>query len=109
MRASAKSTELNAYVTGFGASKRVVVWDTTIATQPRTRSRSSLRMRWVTMRWPRSVGRGTDVRRAASAVLDWLPLRARAAGRYGAAWGIPAQQDWGALVVILLWPRRSRR
>ena len=31
MKASAKSTELNAYVTGFGASKRVVVWDTTVA------------------------------------------------------------------------------
>jgi len=31
MDASEKSTELNAYVTGIGASKRVVVWDTTIA------------------------------------------------------------------------------
>ncbi|MGB7434524.1 MAG: M48 family metallopeptidase [Candidatus Acidiferrum sp.] len=31
MDASEKSTELNAYVTGFGASKRIVVWDTTIA------------------------------------------------------------------------------
>ncbi len=30
MRACAKVTESNAYVTGFGASKRVVVWDTTI-------------------------------------------------------------------------------
>jgi len=30
MKASEKTTELNAYVTGFGASKRVVVWDTTI-------------------------------------------------------------------------------
>jgi len=30
MFASAKSNEVNAYVTGFGASKRVVVWDTTI-------------------------------------------------------------------------------
>ncbi|MGZ4789842.1 MAG: M48 family metallopeptidase [Terriglobales bacterium] len=29
MKASAKSTELNAYVTGWGATKRVVVWDTT--------------------------------------------------------------------------------
>jgi Zn-dependent protease with chaperone function len=29
MKASAKTTELNAYVTGFGATKRVVVWDTT--------------------------------------------------------------------------------
>jgi Zn-dependent protease with chaperone function len=31
MRASEKSTALNAYVTGIGASKRIVVWDTTIA------------------------------------------------------------------------------
>jgi STE24 endopeptidase len=30
MSASAKSNQVNAYVTGFGASKRVVVWDTTI-------------------------------------------------------------------------------
>lgn len=30
MQASAKTNTLNAYVTGFGASKRVVVWDTTI-------------------------------------------------------------------------------
>ena len=29
MKASAKSTGMNAYVTGIGASKRVVVWDTT--------------------------------------------------------------------------------
>ena len=28
---SAKTTDLNAYVTGIGASKRIVVWDTTIA------------------------------------------------------------------------------
>jgi STE24 endopeptidase len=31
MDAKEKTTELNAYVTGFGASKRIVVWDTTIA------------------------------------------------------------------------------
>jgi Zn-dependent protease with chaperone function len=30
MKASEKYNSLNAYVTGFGASKRVVVWDTTI-------------------------------------------------------------------------------
>ncbi|HEV2175664.1 MAG TPA: M48 family metallopeptidase [Terriglobia bacterium] len=30
MKASEKTNELNAYVTGIGASKRVVVWDTTI-------------------------------------------------------------------------------
>jgi len=31
MGAGEKTTALNAYVTGFGASKRIVVWDTTIA------------------------------------------------------------------------------
>jgi STE24 endopeptidase len=31
MNASSKTTEMDAYVTGFGASKRVVVWDTMIA------------------------------------------------------------------------------
>jgi Zn-dependent protease with chaperone function len=31
MGAGEKTTELNAYVTGFGVSKRIVVWDTTIA------------------------------------------------------------------------------
>lgn len=30
MKASEKTNELNAYVTGLGASKRVVIWDTTI-------------------------------------------------------------------------------
>ncbi len=30
MQAGDKTTTLNAYVTGFGASKRIVVWDTTI-------------------------------------------------------------------------------
>src|SRR5258708_16429942 len=30
MKASEKVTTLNAYVTGFGSSKRVVVWDNTI-------------------------------------------------------------------------------
>jgi STE24 endopeptidase len=40
MEASKKSTTLNAYVTGVGASKRVVVWDTTIQkmTTPETLS-----------------------------------------------------------------------
>ena len=30
MRASEKTNAINAYVTGIGASKRVVIWDTTI-------------------------------------------------------------------------------
>lgn len=31
MKASSKMTTLNAYVTGFGASKRVIIWDTSIS------------------------------------------------------------------------------
>lgn len=31
MKASEKSTAVDAYVTGFGASKRIVIWDTTMA------------------------------------------------------------------------------
>ncbi len=31
MGAGEKTTDLNAYVTGIGTSKRIVVWDTTIA------------------------------------------------------------------------------
>jgi STE24 endopeptidase len=34
MRASEKVKSLNAYVTGLGATKRVVVWDTTLDTMP---------------------------------------------------------------------------
>jgi STE24 endopeptidase len=34
MKASEKSTGLNAYVTGLGASKRIVVWDTTADRMP---------------------------------------------------------------------------
>jgi len=34
MKASAKTTGLNAYVTGLGTTKRIVVWDTTIGRVP---------------------------------------------------------------------------
>jgi STE24 endopeptidase len=34
MKASEKTNQINAYVTGIGASKRVVVWDTTIQKTP---------------------------------------------------------------------------
>jgi Zn-dependent protease with chaperone function len=34
MRASDKTKQVNAYVTGLGASKRVVIWDTIIAAEP---------------------------------------------------------------------------
>lgn len=49
MGAAEKSTALNAYVTGIGGSKRIVVWDTTIAKMTTPRSFLSPATRPVTM------------------------------------------------------------
>jgi len=46
MNASSKTTGLNAYVTGFGASKRVVVWDNTIAKATVPKPSSSSDTKW---------------------------------------------------------------
>jgi len=43
MKASLKTNGLNAYVTGIGPTKRIVVWDTTPAASPTTKSSSSSR------------------------------------------------------------------
>jgi STE24 endopeptidase len=103
MRASAKSTELNAYVTGFGASKRVVVWDTTIARS------SPDEIAFIFAHEMGHYALGHVVLGTAVGCLLLLPcfwityhvvrilLR-----RYGAAWRISSQQDWGALVVLVL-------
>ena len=51
MKASEKTNELNAYVTGFGSSKRVVVWDTTMNHMTIRRRCSSLATKWATTFW----------------------------------------------------------
>ena len=48
MKASEKVTGLNAYVTGIGATTRIVVWDNTIHKLPPIRFSSSSAMRWAT-------------------------------------------------------------
>jgi Zn-dependent protease with chaperone function len=103
MKASAKSTELNAYVTGFGASKRVVVWDTSVAKSTPDE---------ISFMFAHEMGHyalGHVVLGTAISCVGLLPffwvgyhgvrwlLR-----KYGAAWGIPSQGDWGALVVLVL-------
>ncbi len=103
MQASAKSTELNAYVTGFGASKRVVVWDTTIVrcTPDQIGFIFAHEMGHYALG---HVVLGIALTCIALLPLLWLGYHAVRAllRRYGAAWGIPSQQDWGALVVMLL-------
>ena len=103
MKASAKSTELNAYVTGFGASKRVVVWDTTVARSTPDE---------ISFIFAHEMGHyalGHIVLGVAASCIALLPffwlgyhgVRILLT-RYGAAWRIPSQQDWGALVVLVL-------
>jgi Zn-dependent protease with chaperone function len=103
MKASAKSTELNAYVTGFGASKRVVVWDTTIAKSTPDE---------ISFIFGHEMGHyalghvvlGVVLTCAGLLPFFWLGYHGLhwVLRRYGAAWGIRSQQDWGALVVLLL-------
>jgi Zn-dependent protease with chaperone function len=103
MKASAKSTELNAYVTGFGASKRVVVWDTTIARC----TPDEISFIFAHEMGHYALGHivlGVALNCIALLPLFWIGYHAVRIllGRFGTAWGIPSQQDWGALVVLLL-------
>ena len=103
MKASAKVTTLNAYVTGFGASKRVVVWDTTIA------KATPDEIAFIFAHESGHYALGHVVLGVALSCAGMLPffwigyhgvrLLLR---RYGTAWRIPSQQDWGALVVLAL-------
>jgi len=103
MRASEKVTGLNAYVTGIGASKRVVVWDTSIAkaTPDEISYIFGHEMGHYVLN---HIYKGI----AAAAVgllvmffvgyhcVQWL------IARYGARWGIAGQEDWAAFVVVML-------
>ncbi len=103
MRASDKVTTLNAYVTGFGASKRVVVWDTSLA---RGTSDEVLFIfghesgHYVL----HHIVRGILISMLGLFVLLCFSARllAWAVGRFGSSWGIRSQNDWGALAVLLL-------
>jgi STE24 endopeptidase len=103
MKASAKSTALNAYVTGFGPSKRVVVWDTTVAksTPDEIAFIFAHEMGHYVLG---HVALGVALGCVGLLPLFWLGYRGMSwmLLRFGAAWGIPSQRDWGALVVLAL-------
>jgi Zn-dependent protease with chaperone function len=103
MRASVKYTGLNAYVTGFGASKRIVVWDTTVEKS----SPDEIAFIFAHELGHYALGHvvtGTALTCVALLPFFWLGhLGVRLLLlRFGAAWRVPSQQDWGALVVLLL-------
>ena len=102
MKASAKTPTLNAYVTGFGGSKRLVLWDTSLA---------KLTPDELLMVFGHESGhyvlghitRGilmTFVGLFVAMYLGYLIVR-WAIARFGGQWGIPSQTDWGALIVLL--------
>ncbi|MGE5414042.1 MAG: M48 family metallopeptidase [Syntrophomonadaceae bacterium] len=102
MNASTKYTSINAYVTGLGASKRVVVWDTTIrkATLPQTlfvfghemghyvlgHVSKTIAFLWALLFVILALGAG---------ILDRVFRRP---GR----WGIRGLSDWASLPVLIL-------
>jgi len=103
MEASAKTNQINAYVTGLGASKRVVVWDNTI---------KKMAPDEVLFVVGHEMGhyvlghvfKGIVFGLAGIFVALYIAYRALqwTLARCGAKWGVPSQQDWAALVVILL-------
>jgi len=103
MNASIKLKSVNAYVTGFGASKRVVVWDNTIQrmTIPQTLFVFGHEMgHYVLGHIPRTIG----VLAAVLLVFLYLGYRGMNAllARWGERWRIRGAGDWASLPVLLL-------
>ena len=103
MGAGEKTTSLNAYVTGIGASKRIVVWDTTIAKMntPQIVYVTGHEMgHYVLNHVPRGLAFGAVV----LLVLFYLGFRTVGGflQRWGQGWGIRAIDDLASLPVLLL-------
>jgi Zn-dependent protease with chaperone function len=103
MQASAKTTTLNADVEGFGHSKRVVVWDTSITTANPDEILFIFGHEsghYVL----KHIARGLVISFVGSFILLYLGFRfvQWALARFGTRWRIPSQEDWGALAVLLL-------
>ena len=103
MGAGEKTTELNAYVTGFGASKRIVVWDTTIAkmSTPQIVYVAGHEMGHYVLN---HVAKGFAFGAAALFVLFYLGFRviARVLAWRGTAWGIRGVGDLASYPAVLL-------
>lgn len=103
MEASAKTNEINAYVTGIGASKRVVVWDNTIKKMVPDEvlfvvghEMGHYVLGHVVKGIAFALAGILVVLYLAYAGLQWM-LR-----RWGERWGVRGQDDWAVLAVLLL-------
>jgi len=103
MEASAKTNAINAYVTGLGASKRIVIWDTSI------RKTKPDELLFIVSHEMGHYVLGHVVKGfayffallffalfLAYRLLQWT------IARWGSAWGIREQSDWAALGVLIL-------
>jgi len=104
MNESAKGNEIDAYVTGIGGSKRVVVWDTTITkmTVPETMYVFGHEMGHYVLG---HVYKGLIFGALLSFVLLYIGFRGMlwSHGRWSSRWGIRSTDDWASLPVLLLW------
>ena len=103
MKASEKTPTMNAYVSGLGASKRMVVWDTNIAkeTTPEIVSDVGHEMGHYVLG---HVWKGLLFQAAVFFVLLYLGFRSIGwmLGRWGAGWRIRGLDDWASLPALLL-------
>ena len=103
MDASRKLKSLNAYVTGFGASKRVVVWDTTLArmTTPQTLYVFGHEMgHYVLAHIPKTIAFVSGLLLLMLLLAHLLLRRALPAGEVRR--GIHGLADWASLPALLL-------
>jgi len=103
MGAGEKTTELNAYVTGIGASKRIVVWDNTIAkmTTPQIVFVAGHEMGHYVLH---HVWKGLAFGAVLLFVFFYLGFRSIGwlLARWGAKWEIRGLDDWASLPALLL-------
>lgn len=103
MKASEKLKSVNAYVTGFGASKRVVVWDTTLAkmTPGQTLFVFGHEMGHYVLG---HIWKGILFFAAVLLVFLYLGYRGLhwMLGRWGAASGVRGVDDWASLPALFL-------
>lgn len=103
MMASQKTNEINAYVTGIGASKRVVIWDTLI--QKTTNDETLFVVGHELGHYVLGhVVKGFLAGAAALLVALYLLFRGLhwALDRWGPEWKISGAEDWASLAVLLL-------
>lgn len=103
MKASEKVTTLNAYVTGIGASKRVVVWDTSIAraTPDEISFIFGHEMGHYVLNHIYRTLLFLSALLLVEFYLGYLGMRWLLA-RFAERWNVRSQNDWGALPVLLL-------